>query len=219
MFKINLINRMKFKWFFLLLFLLTFSFNQSSAQEEFDTKGTDFWLAYLPNYHNNYNDPVPSVRKGDSLYIFIVAEKPTIGVIEYTNRDGKTFSNNFQINDPKVIYTFKVSYWDFEVFGYNLSGNLVSSSNPKNQSEKVGKNSFHIMTDNEVTVYAHSQAVTTSDAFLVLPTDVLGTEYLILTYKSDRDTPSQFLIVASEDNTRVEINPSKPTRNNGTSNK
>ncbi len=228
--KITLFRKLKLGFLFFLILTFFISFGQIFAQKQFDTKGTDFWLAYLPNYHNNYNSNYSKLRFGDSLYIFIVAEESTKGVIEYTNRNGQSFSTNFQINDPKDIYTFKVSYWDFEVFGYNLSGDIENSTYVKNQSEKVGRNSFHVMTDNEVTVYAHSQAVTTSDAFLVLPTDVLGKEYLVLTYKSDgagynnyrndfveteSSTPSQFLIVASEDNTKVTINPSQPTHVNG----
>lgn len=54
-----------------------------------------------------------------------------------------------------------------------------------------------------------------------LPTDALGTNYIVVTYNSDgsflggqlsgSSTPSQFVIIATENNTEVEIIPSVPT--------
>jgi len=212
--------------------ILLFSFNRANAQLDsvvFDTKGVDFRLAFLPNYHNNYGGG--SDERSDSIYIFIVADKPTTGKIEYKDRYGNDYLEEFTIPNPNQIYTFKLSHYDFEVGSYNRSGDILDPNDARNQCEKVAGNSFHITTDNEVTVYAHSQAVTTSDAFLVLPTDVLGREYIILSYNSDgsgytsgypsmfylngSSTPSQFLIVASEDNTTVTISPSTETYRHG----
>ncbi|MFC2130859.1 T9SS type A sorting domain-containing protein [Bacteroidota bacterium] len=203
--------------------LAVINLHAQSGQIVFDSKGTDFWLAFLPNYHNYISSSYPSLSRGDSLYIFIVAEAPTSGSIEYKDRNGNDYIENFTINDTKDIFTFKVSHYNFEVKGYNNVNKILDDNEYPNQSEKAGNNSFHISSDNEVTVYAHSQSVMTSDAFLVLPTDVLGTEHLILSYYSDgagssgwptgwfestSSTPSQFLIVASADNTNITINPS-----------
>jgi hypothetical protein len=197
-------------------------FSQGGTNILFDSKGNDFWLAFPPNYHNKLIYSEDYYKKGDSLYIYVVADKPTNGTIEYKDRFGNDYSQNFTITDIKEIYTFKVTHWDFEVTGFNRSGSLIHSDDPQNQCEKVGLNSFHIMTDNDVTVYAHSQAVMTSDGFLVLPTDVLGNDYLILAYKSHgflydagQNTPSQFLIVATEDATEVSINSKTAFYRNG----
>lgn|GEM_PF-176336 len=195
----------------------------------FDTKGKDFRLAFLPNYHNIYSSG--SNERTDSIYIFIVADQPTIGKIDYTDRYGNNYSVPFSIVNTQQIYTFKVSHYDFEVGSYNRSGEILDLNDARNQSERVARNTFHVTADNEVTVYAHSQAQTTSDAFLVLPTDVLGKEYIILSYNSDGSgynggfpnsfqlstsaTPSQFVIVATEDNTNVEINPSTDVYRHG----
>jgi hypothetical protein len=107
------------------------------------------------------------------------------------------------------MYTFKVSFYDYELWGYNYSSITWSQY----QSDKIAPQSFHITSDVEVTVYAHEQAVTTSDAMLVLPADVLGTEYFVMSYNSDgrpalglnSRTPSQFAVVATEDSTIVKI--------------
>ncbi len=223
----------KSKWqrlplnFFVILSVLIISASGLQSQTDsliFDTKGVDFRLAFLPNYHNNYSSQYANLlQRTDSLYIFIVADKPTSGLIEYIDRYGNLFNQPFTITNINDIYLFKVSHYDFEVQGYNRSGTMLTSNDTRNQSEIAGINSFHITTDNEVTVYAHSQSVMTSDAFLVLPTDVLGREYLVMTYNSDgsggyggfpssyqlygSSTPSQFLIVATEDNTLVDIYP------------
>jgi len=174
-----------------------------------DSKGKEFWLSFMPNFHNNVESPDPAIKFGDSLYIFINAEQPTTGKITYRDRYGIESVENFSINNTDELYTFKVSYYDYEIWGYNYHGNAFSNF----QTEKNAPQSFHIETNEEVTVYAHTQAVTTSDAFIVLPADVLSTEYFIMTYNSDgrttlnefSRTPSQFLIVATEDNTTVDI--------------
>jgi len=187
-------------------------FSQPQGTIEFDSKGKDFWLAFLPNFHNNITSGNDIFQKGDSLYIFVVADEPTSGRIDYKDIYGNEYSEQFQITDPKEIFTFQVSFWDFEVSGFNRSGRMLLRSDFLNQCEVVAVNSFHVTADNEITVYAHSQAETTSEAFMVLPSDVLGREYLILSYNSHTlfansgsNTPSQFLIVAVEDSTVVDI--------------
>lgn len=198
----------------------------SELEFTLDNKGTDFWLTFLPNYHNSYRSENPREKYGDSLFIFISASEPSKGMIEFSNRNGDIDVNFFQIDDISKMYVFKVSYWDYELRGFNLSGSKVASGN---ECEIPALNSFHITSDKEVTVYALSQAQKTSDAFMVLPTDVLGNFYLIMSYKSDGNrtseynsdfyssTPSQFAIVATEDSTIVSIIPKAKTFRNGLS--
>lgn len=191
-----------------IIFLFSFAFSSAAAQEVPDSKGRDFWLTFLPNYHNNRTADDPRLRFGDSLYIFVAASEPTTGVITYRNRFGKEFTENFAINDPANIYTFRVSYYDFELLGLNESGEPAIYA----ENAKAVKHSFHVETSADVTVYALNQAFTTSDAFLVLPTDALGEDYMIMSYNSDRvrneiPTPSEFAVVATEDNTEITITP------------
>lgn len=197
------------------------SLNTIICQDQFDSKGKDFWLTFIPNFHNNLTNEIPLLKYGDSLYIYITSEIPTQGKIEYYDRFGNFYLQNFSISNPNQIYTFRLSFYDFELWGYNSSGDFID----RYQSEIVSKMSFHIESDNDITVYAHSQAVTTSDAFLVLPTDVLGKNYFVMSYTSDgyylnanqisgSSTPSQFAIVATEDNTSILIKPTAPTKYN-----
>lgn len=217
-------NRLKMITRILSLIMLTLSFAVHPCDlmsDTPDTKGTDFWVTFTPNFHNNKSSSNDYAKFGDSLYLFITTEEPTSGSIEYRNRNGQRFTHNFSIPDVTKIYTFKVSWFDFELAGFNNSGDITSN----HQCERPAPQSFHITSEKDVTIYAHSQAVTTSDAFNVLPTDALGENYFVLTYKSDgtRDgtsitgssTPSQFAIVAPFDSTVVTIRPSTPTHVNG----
>ncbi len=201
---------------FAVIIISVFSLSNAFAQEFIDTEGNDFRLTFMPNYHNN-----PNPNNRDSLYIFISAKVPTSGTIIYKNISSAEFTHNFQISNPDEIYVFAVGHYDYELRGFNFHGNIVTNS----QNERIAPQSFHIVTDNDVNVYALNQADLTSEAFVVIPTDALGNNYYVLTYSSDgaqasfgsiagSSTPSQFAIVATEDGTEITINPSQPTQRN-----
>ncbi len=188
------------------------------AQDLINTEGNDFWITFLPNYHNDNR-----INRSDSLYIFISANKPTKGEIIYRNRNGNLSTHQFSIVDPSIVYKFVTTFFDYELIGFNNSGTFDEN---KNQNEAIAKQFFRVKTDENVTVYALNQANFTSEAFLVLPSNVLGNDYYVLTYNSDgRDdlfgristesTPSQFAVLAVEDSTEVIISPSAPTAKNG----
>jgi hypothetical protein len=203
------------------LFILFFGITKIYSQELINTKGKDFWIAFPPNYHNIESSPTSNYT--DTLYIFIVATDTCSGTIFYKDRYSKSFNKNFIITDPKQIYSFALPYYNFELRGYNSSGVINPGQN--NQCEQIAPQSFHIVSTRDVTIYAHEQAVTTSESMTCIPTDGLGTEYLVLTYNSDgsangsvingESTPSQFVVVATQDSTTIKINPSTPTRAKG----
>jgi hypothetical protein len=208
---------------FLIIIFVFFSIEPAKAQLDTitpDTKGKDFWLTFLPNFHNGKIDP--SEYYDDSLYIFITADKPTTGEIDYCDLSGKTYTQNFSLPDPTKIYSFELFYNNFELLGYNDNSGSISH---RNNSEVVTKQYYHIITDNEVSVIAHDQSNTTGDACLVFPTDILGKDYFIMSYKSDgsygsygldvSSTPSQFVVLATEDSTNITILPKDYTEYNG----
>lgn len=64
----------------------------------------------------------------------------------------------------------------------------------------------------EVTVYGLNRATATTDAYLGLPVDVLGTDYINLGYKnSNIVNGTQFALVAAENGTTVTITPTETT--------
>lgn len=201
------------------VFAVIFSINSLFAEID-TTKNKDFVLTFLPNYHNNWNDNDTYLSRGDSIYIFIYAEVPTKGKIEFKDRTGRSYVEVFDIPDPNVIYVFKKVARDFALLGYNVSGMISSNTD----NEKIKSLSFRVTADFPVQVYGHSQATLTSESFNVLPVESLGNEYLILAYnantnmnagQADGRTPSQFAVVALEDSTSVVIKPSVSTFKNG----
>ncbi len=204
-----------------LLFLFYFIACTSNVNaQNFDSKGTDFWIAFPPNYHND------GIGASDSLYIYIVAEEPTSGEIRYSDVNGKSYVKSFVISDISNIYTFGIQSRYFELKGFNDNGFILDNNDKTSQNEVIAPQSFHITSQKDIGVYALEQAITTSEAFLALPTDVLGKEYFVVAYNSDgrsgginsidgSSTPSQFVIVASEDNTEITITPKVPTRRYG----
>jgi hypothetical protein len=186
-----------------------------SLLAENEVKGTDFVATFIPNYHNNWSD---ENYYSDSVYLFIFAEFDTKAQITYHSVAGTPFTENFTIKADE-IYVFKKTSYDFALRGHNMSGDVTK----RNNSETICNISFRITTDNSVLVYGHSQAVTTSESFNVLPVPALGQEYLIMSYNSkysepniygDQSTPSQFAIVAAEDGTNVTITPKTATEYN-----
>ena len=171
------------------------------------SKGKDFWFSFPPNYHNSYSSD-------DSLYVFITSVVPTTGNIQVRNINGTVSNHPFTITDPLKMFTFSVNYFYYELRGFNIANGDTYT----NQGETVAKQYFHITSNDDVTVYALSSASMTSDAMLVLPTKVLGKDYLVMSFSSDGRgsseisfTPSQFHIVATENNTTVDISPSAAT--------
>lgn len=190
------------------LLILTIS-SKAFSIEYYDTKGTDFRFAFLPNAHKTASE-----SSSDSLFIFIAVEKPTDVSIEYYDRTGNQYNHQISITQANSLYKFQLQYYNYELWGYCTD--LFRDT--RFQSEMVSNMSFHITSNEEITVYAHSQARQTSAAFLVLPTDVLDNDYIVISYNSDSDDsepmPSEFAIVATEDNTNITIIPSQPTRYN-----
>jgi|GEM_PF-2529786 hypothetical protein len=77
-------------------------------------------------------------------------------------------------------------------------------------SETVNNTGIHVLANAPVSVYALNEQPFTSDATGVLPTPALGTVYTVAGAR-DNSRESQFLIVATEDNTVVTINPTVQT--------
>lgn len=197
------------------VFLTLFSFYTTTltATDIPDSKGTDFYFVFPPNFHVT---PDFGINE-DSLFIFIAATEPTAVSVRYTNASGRQYTRQARITDTRTMFTLALPWKDIELSGYNDGIQIVQQS----QNGKVAPQSFHITSEKDITVYALSQANTTSDAMMVLPTDVLGMEYVVLSYNSDgkrtvfgglddESTPSQMAIVATRDATHITIAPSTP---------
>ncbi|WP_185955271.1 gliding motility-associated C-terminal domain-containing protein [Solitalea koreensis] len=75
---------------------------------------------------------------------------------------------------------------------------------------------IHIVSKDPIVVFAHIYAYVISGATLVLPTNTLGKDYYVLSAQpsaTETYSYSQFMVIATEDATQVEITPSALTVN------
>lgn len=118
------------------------------------------------------------------LKLFIAGDTATVGTVEVP---GIGFSEAFSVT-PGAVTTVDIP-----------AAAQISVVN------SVQERGIHVTSDDEVTVYGLNRIQYTTDAFLGLPTDILGTDHVNVGYGGL--SGSQFGVVASEDNTTVTITP------------
>lgn len=199
---------------FIALFLsVDVAMSQEEEERPIDNTGKEFYFGFMPNWHN-LKDGFNQNNYRDSLYFIITSKVPTKGTLTATRRDGVTTYKNFVIDSAGQIIKFAFFPTYHEILGQNDSGTLKYDGE---DDELVKHTSFHLTADTNVTLVIHSEATFSSDACLVYPVRSLGKNYYVFSYESHlragrmARTPSQFLIVATEDSTKIKITPSAPT--------
>ncbi len=146
-----------------------------------DSRGKDFWMCFPQNAQSE-NGSVFTPK------LFITADRETNGKITIP---GIGFSRKFTVHATEVIAVDidPIS----QVFG----------------SDKIQKLGVHVEAENDVAVFGLSTRQKSTDTYLALPTNVLGTSYRAVGYyplpNQDNAFVSQFDIVATEDHTTVVI--------------
>ncbi len=152
-------------------------------QPPVQTEGTDFWFGYMEN-----NIQVPDWV----LEVIISAREETEGTIEIP---GQNYSQSFSVaaNSTTLI---EIPFDE----GFHSS------------NEVVDNRGIHITSDDTISVLAHNYNTWSNDATQILTTDALGSSYMVMSYPSKFwERGSEFLIVATEDDTEIEIIPSAET--------
>lgn len=214
-YNINTSNIIKFVRFCALFFLILnlFSINaySNNRQDIIDLpkssktgfEGRHFFVGFMQNEMQQIQGD-----KSVQLKLFLAASGKQANVtIKFP--DGSTLSN--------VVPANGVSIRDI---GSNFENRV---------SEVVARKGIEIISDEPITVYGYSSQYTTSDLYTAIPVANLGTEYRVVCMPNDFYAPRQgsdlatlspfeklvrpgmFLIVAQEDNTRIEITPTAPT--------
>lgn len=152
--------------------------------------GTDFWLAFPQVFDN-----VQAV-----FQVNISSTQATSGNVSVP---GGGFSENFTVT-PGVVSTVVIPSTLAAISGSDTVLNLA----------------IHVVTDDEVVVYANTYHLFRSEATLVLPTPSLGNEYYAMSYSSEIKQgslyESEFLVVAAGEEVEVEITPSGNTAGGNT---
>lgn len=144
-----------------------------------ESRGRDFWVCFPQN-----------AKLGEAkinLKLFITGDRDTRGTVSVP---GIGFKRDF---------TFTAS----QIISVDLDSNVQLSS-----IEEKLKLGVHIETDHDVAVFGLSNRKASTDSYLALPTNVLGTTYRAIGYHPPLTDPSfatQFNIVATEDHTNVVI--------------
>jgi hypothetical protein len=121
---------------------------------------------------------------GTGLSLFITGDTNTTGTVEIT---GISFLQNFTVTAGTVTTV-----------------PIPSSAHLGTISDTQVNLGIHVTALNEVTVYGLNRVTASTDAYLGLPTDILGTEYVDLGY----GTGSELAIVSTANGTVVTITPS-----------
>ncbi|MGH2846436.1 MAG: IgGFc-binding protein, partial [Thermoleophilaceae bacterium] len=133
----------------------------------------------------------PGNLSGGQLTLFITGDTATMGTVEIP---GMQFTQSFSVTPGSVTTV-------------NLPVNAQQQS-----SDAVENLGIHVTAGDEVTVYGLNRRSASTDAYLGLPVDALGTEYINLGYQNvSVVNANQFGIVASQDATTVTITPTAAT--------
>ncbi|MDX2045414.1 MAG: PKD domain-containing protein [Chitinophagaceae bacterium] len=186
------ICRRKLRSFFLLQVLLLFVHCLSA--QDFSNKGKDFWLGYGDHVrmHN-----AGTLFNTQDMKIYITSDVNTSGVVEIP---GLGWSTPFAVTANQV---YEVLIPKTGVYDARLN------------QEGLSNKGIHIKADRPVVAYAHIYNSAVSGSTLCLPTNTLGREYYSVNYTQQSNEAglaySWFFVVATDDNTTVEITPSTTT--------
>ena len=187
------------KILFLLCSILILGIGQSYSQD-FSNKGTDFWLGY--GYHVNMsNNALGNANGGGTqeMILYFTSDKNATVTVEI----------------PGVGYTQT----------YTVLANQVTVSNPlpktgaqDSRVSTYGKlnRGIHLTSDVPIVAYCHIYNSSVSGATLLFPTNTLGKEYYSVNYTQSSNASLAncfFFVIATEDNTSIEITPSAANLN------
>lgn len=123
----------------------------------------------------------------EALEVFIASDNNTTGTIEMA---GQGWSENFTVLANQIT-----------TIDLPASAECIGN-------QQIFDNGVYIETEDTVAVFAINFMEFTADASKILPIQSLGTEYRISSYQGLSGLGSEFLIVATEDDTEIEIIPS-----------
>lgn len=150
-------------------------------------EGTDFWLGFMEHRDVGQNNMV----------VMITAKSNTSGRVE-----------------------MPLTGWSQE---FTVAANQVSLVRMPRTAENLGSETvanrgIRVTSDAPVSVYIHQYHSFRAEATIVLPVEAIDLEYYIMTYsgvlQGGQDYPSEFLLVATQDETEVSITLSGNSKGN-----
>ena len=159
-----------------LLFCLLLS--TATMAQNFSNKGKEFWLPYAGHIDNTTS----------RMALYISSSENTSGEVQL---DNKTIPFTVAANQATTVQISPVNY---NVYNSQADGT------------GIGKG-IRVISQKPIVLYAHILNAARSGSTLVLPVTVLGKEYVSLNaFQSTNQGRSQITVVATEDNTTIELN-------------
>jgi PKD repeat protein len=179
---------------FLLLFLLLASLMPASHAQNVTTQGTEFWVSFMTNITYPLGFPEAQWLHTEVL---ICAKRDCQGIIK----------------NPNTGWLQRFTVEADSIFVIDLPRNQAYFE--EYQYEQIRDKGVIITTTDTVSVYCANNVHGSFDASYVLPTSSLADDYIITSYGqsvlSDYAHSGAFVVVATEDNTTIDITPSAPT--------
>lgn len=164
---------------------------QSKAR---NSEGTEFWLCFMRNFRDGQTQNRIGKQDQLRLQLFLTSSKDANARIMI---DGLEYDQTVRINANTVV-------------NIQLPSRAMLSSTQ--QTERLA---VLVTADVPISVYGLNSRHQTTDTYMGLPKDALGTEYRAMAYeKLSQELLSQIAIIATEDGTEVKITPSTATQKN-----
>jgi len=181
-----------------LIFILSFLSTKNLFAQDKSNRGKEFWLAYGYDYTFFWENPI----NNQELALYISTEQVATVVVSITNT---SYTQTLTIPANTVNASILIPKT-----GINDARTLADGLQNRN---------IHIESDVPVAVYAHVYSTQVSGATMLMPVETNGFSYYSINYyqTTSQSSPdgwySWFYVIASEDNTTVEITPSDTTKN------
>lgn len=149
-------------------------------------KGTDFWIGYMGHIDGT----------GSNMKLYVTSDVNTTGTVSIPKQN---WSLNFSVTASSVTVL-----------------NIPPDTAYVGCGDCVEPRAIQLTSVHPVVAYSHIHANARSDATLVLPTATLGREYYCMSNEqmvTGSNRQSQFMVVATEDTTTVEITPTATSIN------
>ena len=196
--------------FHILLIISLFGFISATAQNK-SNKGKEFWLGY--GYNSWFFVPDGTLPpNSQELNLYLTTEAAATVTVSIP---GSGWTQTLTIPANTVDASILVP--------------KTGTDDARMLTEGLGNRAVHIVSDTPIVVFAHMYNTQTSGATMLIPVETYGYKYYSLNYsqsQSNSKVPysysnstangnlwySWFYVVASEDNTRLEITSSDTTR-------
>jgi gliding motility-associated-like protein len=167
----------------IIILVLTFALPFTCLAKE-SMKGYEFWLGFFNNNLTNEHN---------ELLILIASEEFTEGTVSIPKLN---WSQEFRVNG-----------------GASISVKIPNDLGIHKTSGVVENKGIKITSTGRISVFAINSSSFTSDGSFILPKQNLHKDYWAMSYQGFNNSANELLIVATEDNTLIEIDPSVETEN------